>query len=830
MRSTRPSRLESVVEATAVNRPIRIAYLVPFGDAPSSHAILDAVFLECYSRWGGAYTLILPVMTHGFASDGYGEWLKNYDPDFVYSYVEIDTTLVEIIDRLCCPIALLKHEAQDRNGKAHDWRSFLPDLGRYVQPISSMTTIHSAFSRPTFTHDEYVQEPTIFTQYGSEPASRLLADNFGTAFDVFSGSRAVPGFFRTLSLVPPELPAHVLAGTERCTSVVDALHALCDRRATPIAHFAMMNSDGMRHAEHPGAARAFRLFIGSTTQDRLNFWNYRLLGDRKGDSLGALVLEPSVFGDSAFVKQLGLYLNKHNFLGQGGAQYRVELHSSSLPTSDLEGIAKVLSPETYNSVAVSDIASAPMLPSPSDFRERVHGIPADATRLKLTDNLTHVSASEPAHFACIPPRFKAFAAGDWVVELRIQRHNNLSVFANVVDEWRLPRRRKIVRAFTAQLAKPTLSGRLALVPSSDRFALRSQPTWVPHTYTIELPADDAFFRHLALDLAPHSQDDLRASIQASGYRRLEISDKGQNLRGVVSLFPSLGEAFEVLTNKFWRSVLEKANPDSIAPLSFSLNELRGLLPNDRPTLDRLDSELRLVQGRARKYLEASLSDTLEHLVHLGVFFQVVQWQCVYCGHANSLNLDNAGVRNECSICATEYLLPIDVVWYYKLNDFVYRTLKKQCGGPVLWALGSLQLSSSTGSFWYLPEVSCYEQWDNPSGQREVDILAMLDGLFYVCEVKRSASLFYKDPDGPKKFAAVVNRLRPDVALLAFERYCGDGDDVDQARVALANAVDQTRRFLGPWSRLDVMVAQDIRGFSEFPAHLGRHGRRVDEFG
>jgi len=42
---------------------------------------------------------------------------------------------------------------------------------------------------------------------------------------------------------------------------------------------------------------------------------------------------------------------------------------------------------------------------------------------------------------------------------------------------------------------------------------------------------------------------------------------------------------------------------------------------------------------------------------------------------NSRSFDNMKIKNECDICATEYLALIDIEWKYELNNFVYRSLK-----------------------------------------------------------------------------------------------------------------------------------------------------------
>lgn len=830
MRWGRPSSLGKTVEAKATNRPVKIAYLVPFEDAPNTHMNLDGVFFESYTRWGGVYTLVIPTKAQEFLDDGYEEWLKHYDPDFIYSYVDLDAGFVDKIDRLCCPIAFLNHKEWNRDHGEIDWRSFLPRWDHYIQPVSSISTVQSPASYPQFLHDGQPWEPTVFTQYGMAPADRFLADNFGTGFSRHNVTHAIPGFFKTLCLVPPDLPAHVVAGTERCFSTLESLRAISDRKATPIARLAMVNSAGMPRPESMGWAFAFRLFIGSTPLDRIHFWNSRHLGSSWGETPNALILEPAFFDDEQLVQQLGQYLNKNNFLGRGNGAYQAEIHSSSVAADVLNAFRDKLQPHTWNAVNVSRAFNALAIPSQKDLAERIHDKTTDTTTLKLTEDSSEITASEPAHFIYIPPQLRGVARGQWIVDLSIQRHNNFSRYSNVIDTWNLPRRRKIARAFTARLAKPTFGGRLALVPSTEGFPFMNQAIKDTSSYEIHLPSDETFFRHLALEFFQYPADDLRATIPRAGYRDLDVSDKGQNLRGVISLFGDLSTAFGILTNKFWRSVLADAKEDLTKPLTFNLDKLASLIPNDQATIQRLTQQLHFDNvGITKRYLRDSLIDTLEHLVRLNVFYQVAHWRCRHCGHLNSRSLDNMRIRNECDICATEYLAPIDIAWKYELNDFVYRSLQKHSGLPVLWTLGYLQDRLHTGAFWSLPEVDLYERDDDPQSKNEIDILCMLDGMFYAVEAKRSASIFLNKAGALDKFMKVIELLRPDIALLAFERYCAEEEDVQTTKARLAEAANAIRERIGPWAKLEVLVAQDVAGFNDFSADLGWFGPRVRKY-
>lgn len=831
MRFDRPSNLGQTIEVKATNRPVKIAYLVPFEDTLHTHMILDAVFFESYTRWAGAYTLVIPTKRQEFQAEGYAERLKHYDPDFVYTYVDLDPTFVDVIDGLCCPIAFLKHERRGQQDREIDWRLFVPSWDHYIQPVSSISTIQSPASYPQLPHEDRPREPFVFTQYGSEPVNRFLADNFGIAFNLSNVTHAIPGFFKTLCLVPPDLPANHVAGTERCFTILEALSAIGDRKVTPIARLAMVNSEGVARPESPNWTYAFRLFIGTTPLDRIHFWNCRHLGNSWSDASNALILEPQFFDEEQFVKQLGQYLNKNNFLGHGSGPYQAEIHSSSLQAEHLNAIRDKLQAHTWNAVHVSPTFNMPAIPSENELRERMHHkSTTDTTTLKLTEDFSEVTASEPAHFIYIPPQLMELARGQWMVELSIQRHNNLSRYSNVVDTWTLPRRRKIAAAFTERLAKPTFGGRLALVPSTDGFPFRSKAIREPRSYEIHLPSDDTFFRHLALEFFRYPGDDLRASIPRAGYVDLAISDKGQNLRGVISLFNHLSTAFGILTNKFWRTVLAAAKEDATKPLTFNRDKLESLVPNDEATIQRLTNEMRFDNiGVTKKYLRDSLTDTLEHLVRLNVFYQVAHWRCRYCGHQNSRSFDNMKIRNICDICATEYMAPIDVSWQYELNDFVYRSLQKHSGLPVLWTLGFLQERLHAGSFWYLPEVDLYEKDGDSESKNEIDILVMLNGVFYAVEAKLSVSIFLNKTGSIDKFIKMVTMLKPDVALLAFKKFCSEARDMDATKAALAEASNQISKRISSKTKLEILVAQDVPGFDDFPTDLGWHGRRVREY-
>jgi len=79
-------------------RPLRVAFLIEDGEHAS--LALDGVFADCYNRWGGRFSLIVPCL-NGRIAPSYWPWLEAYDPDIVYSYLPLSRAdVLEVHERL----------------------------------------------------------------------------------------------------------------------------------------------------------------------------------------------------------------------------------------------------------------------------------------------------------------------------------------------------------------------------------------------------------------------------------------------------------------------------------------------------------------------------------------------------------------------------------------------------------------------------------------------------------------------------------------------------------------------------------------------------------
>lgn len=822
MRLDAPKPLGKPIEVAAVSRPIKIAYLVPLDDDPRAGEILDAVFRESYTRWAGAHTLVVPTSEEGIAG-GYGPWLKCFDPDFVYTYVPLSEIYVKEIDALACPIAFILHDLDDLD-EGHGWRQYLPNWRQYFQSVSSITTLPCprAFrsrSRPAS------GLPAILTQSESQPLNRFIADNFGAAYSISRSSSPIDGLVDTLCLVEKDVPPYLNLGTKICKRAVDALNAVGEGRVIPIAALATLQSVGLERFANFPWIKAFRVVVGSTALDRVNFWNSRLLTS-DGETLNSLIVPTDLADDQETLAALGEYLNKNNFLGFGGGPHQVEIHSASLSSEEVEEFRSRLARSTHSSIRVSPSSSDPVFPTEKDLQRVLRWNPNDPESIRLTQDAAELVASVPNHFEYMPPPYRGLMAGQWMVDLSIERHVSHSKYSNVVDHWQLPRRSQVAAAFTGQLAKPSRSGKLSLLPTSENFPLELPESRRALKYGLYLPSDENFFRYLVLGKGAGYRDDLRSNHSKSPVAKMQISDKGENLRGVIAMFESLARAYEVLTNRYWRDVLEGAAAAAVRPLSYELDKLKSLIPNDRQTRERVRSEYRLSKFSLPKLLEAGLMDAMDDLLRINVLHQVAHWRCAFCGHTNTRQFDVMKLENACDICRTAYFAPVDLKWNYSINEFVHRSLVTHSGLAVLWALGYLQ-ERSLGVYWFLPETKLWiVGQDDPV---EIDALCMVGGEFYAAEVKRSAESFVGDRAEIEKFARVISALRPDVALLAFTRYSFEGGEAAQVKMQLGSIIEELKDLVGVQTRFEVIVAEELDEFRNFPSNFGTYGPRLSRY-
>ena len=798
--------LKRSIQVNEKTRPIKIAYIVPSEDNIEAHHILDAVFFESYTRWCGALTLIIPTLGDNFLNISYIDWLAHYDPDIICSYSELTEDVIKKISHACNPIALFRYQKKD---KVDGYRNYLVDWNREfsLQPLSSISTIIQLA-----THVAHDKKVVLATQMQVYEAQKFFSDNFGMAHKIGGHTRPVTGLYETLLFDPENKTS--LHATFKTNSSIELLTKISDNHITTMYELSVAYAENHPKGYWSDYSDTFKLFIGNTSLDRINFWNSRLLTPIR---FGAIIVSPESLHDNDFKQCLGHFLNKNNFSGTGSSAPIVEIRSFTLDGAELMKIQSSVQQVTNNYVKLPEKPTSFMLPKLTSRGHYSASYNSECHTFKLNETLNkNINATKPIHLLNIPGRYESLSDGQWVVDLKIERDNNLSRVVNSPDVWRVPVRPDITKIFTEQLSRINHSNLISIIP------IKNGTSWLSSKiemhYDLYIPTDEIFFSAIIHgNWQSLMQNDLRLIFKPNPYQKWKISDKGQYLRGVISMLNHLDIAYECLTGKFWRDVLRRnqlVNKEShlisekIPVNIFTRNNLYSELERDKTIKEKLVNEYRFKnEKQAKNYLRANFDDSLEFLVHQNVFSRIYQWRCFFCGHSNVVSVDDLKNFNHCQICRKQHNLPISFEWKYKLNEFVWNALCKSNNGlSVLWTIGFLH-EMFRSDFFYLPEVQLFNEGSAKAPTIEIDLICVIDGKLYVGEVKKTASQYLTKQEDINKFIEVIERIRPDVALLSFENWGENEQDIHAAKHFIS-AVKEKIENLNPSIQVQILIAAD----------------------
>jgi len=315
------------------------------------------------------------------------------------------------------------------------------------------------------------------------------------------------------------------------------------------------------------------------------------------------------------------------------------------------------------------------------------------------------------------------------------------------------------------------------------------------------------------------------------------------LRGILSMFHDLSTATGILTKKVWREIIRGQTRDRGPGDS---GELKRVTQDKFYSYDKLFSSLlkdkdlkRQVQNvigvdtlkKATEYIRCAFKDTLTYLVEREVFFRIHRWKCSYCGHWNSRTLENIRELNNCDICKWEYMVPLELTFEYKVNSFVYEALKNQNELSVICAIHYLKNVLFSKSFYFSPEVNLFFSTAKENNEKcEIDLLCILEGLFYAIEVKRYAQSFVECGDQKEGFIKKMELLQPDVGILFFEEYCKEEELIDEVKVQIEKVLNDIRSRIGDKKNIKVVVfSQEDKFFNKNSVDVGIIGTELNNF-
>lgn len=798
-------------------RPIRVAFLAANSD--HAHLVLDAIFADSFGRWGGRYSLICPCES-GFPRASYISWLRSYDPDILYSYIDISDENLRRLRELLGPAYFLRHREDTPADPTQ--RDF-----RVAQPIGSLgslsVTLQYARAFPAS-----APQPMWIVDYlgGRGDPDRFIDDNFGTHWRSYYRwpiHESMADVTKSLTVVSQADLSRPNTGRRyQGETVEDAaalLHYMAQHRNS--YGLAQLSADSAPHIElREGFEDAFTLVVGDSFVDRLHFWNSRSrVPNFLGRDFTTMIVSPARLDNAGFFTALVQFLKARNGVPRQGPPW-VQLVSASQSTEQLTALRDrfrqadkwngyhVSQPITIDSVVPTDKAlkHAQHLVAGSWFERR-----PEWKDFPTTGSATRPPVVVPKHISHMPDRSVA-TAGAWALDVDIERQNNLSRYSNVRHHWRFPRRLRFVQAFrqSYQSAGPSHEDRHTRASHEGYLVLFTESG--EELPTISLPDDETAFRWALQrgDTWPPFQRFDSYPAPTGPFAWARPSDKGRYLTGTLRLFGNLQSAASVLLHSYWRAVFEELGG---AIGETRKNQISNALKKKtrhvttQPsewTEDIWDRMTALVASEARQvripqqslsfadlrkrhepYIEMeklvlaehdaenpeewierasrSVTRSVQELCALKVLFQGYEWRCDTCFNTNWNEIGALTPQLTCVVCGTKKPAPVEKPWNFRLNGFVQDAMREHGLLALVWCLNKLEERARTTFFYLGP----HDLWKNfPDDERskrdnEFDLLCVVDGRVHLCEVKSSA----RDIE-LESLVEVARRIRPDVVTLA----------------------------------------------------------------
>jgi hypothetical protein len=829
---------------------VRIAYLVPTA-APDD--LLDRIFEESLSRWGGRRTPIIPTDGNEINTD-YWRLLDLWDADIIYSYSDLSPVLAYRLYYSFAPSKILMHSAV----QSHD--NYTPSFQSNCQFLSALSFL-PLFQRGAESSGLVAE---LIDSEAWDKDERDLADSVGFPFKCCLGIGL--GNFKKSRCLRYRKDATArqfnVEGARYLNNVDEWLDEISKQsNALMLAAFADMRAPYLRNWSQHGQTWDDHLtvVIGDSTDDRLLMWNgqHRYSQSHAGNEIPIIRVSQKrlSLGVPEWLKNWIMVKNSRH-IEQNFAK-RTNLISCSVSKEDLNSFAKELS--SNHTLITTEYLETPNIFSPdnrNDERETWLYPGARTTSTRFLANELELPASVPWHLE--GTETSRLMMGVWAVDLQIDRQEDHSPFDNKQHVWNFPRRLRLETAVAFEnYASDESQRNMHLAPPPPRPSREGHLTiWDGTNWSrpiLKLPRDNYAFRQ-SLQKIPYGSPQYSVSkvtfglepelestpkIISSNYRysNITLSDKARDLLGVFQLFGSLNEALAFLTDPFWLAVIERLSPEEPHEKRTYIKEIAKMItgltsePEGETTGEQIAERALQFAGQLlssqkllsvdfdwllnlaieqlkmakdqRSELKEMLKGSVEYLRNREFLWQGFHWKCLSCEHHNWIGLDRLTTFSACEICRRSQASPVAGSLHLRLNPFVQHAFASSSSqGPVFWCLKKLaemtRLRSGvqTQSFSFAPAFDLYDG-DSERPSTDLDITANINGKFVLVEVKKS----FAGVNQALVEQLVQNgeRLRPDFLMLAIPQCDPPNLKVSQLFSELASrlkALDVEFIFLG----------------------------------
>ncbi len=760
------------------NRPFRIAFLV---NPAVDQAWADRIFKYNREKWGGRFNPI--IFTDGNTFEDYWfKFLRDYDPDIIYSTVNLSADLLKKIQTFCSPLRVESIRQDDQYIHLDDDPVSVLPTGKNVARVSR-AILDDKSSLVIFEPDQSTPE-----------AVRLFLDrNFG------------------LLETGQWMPYHLKKSLETCqtkiykitdlNSLNEALLDLGDfhnRVVFPSQICSLPNS--FKDVEYNYSNERFAVIVGDSFSELAYLWNRTLaIGRWMRTGITQLWVSSELANSQEIKPGLAKFINR--CAGQTGNnnQHGVHFVTFSLADGEIETLANTFNGTIWHPKTSAKLSQVPA----SNFGQKY---PFFFLRRGLELHRAH---SNEEHLLLAEPDIEEGVMGGqyWFVDLFIQFRPER--FTNIIGKdywWQLPKRNSIIYDLKI-FNKPARINEHGAFSAMMRRQSGMDIGPEEEPLVIKLPDDRSIFHALICgESFDCYQNDGRTRFLSRPFYTMQRSDKGMYLSGVLGLFPDLLNAHHFFEERYWRKMFETmANQSDVKDLKKKteiINKLKKSIDAGRDFKESEDdlswlAEKVLVFSKSfskqevdvdfKGFVEAAKKETDEYnqnpsgaqisfdekefkqevseLVELGVLLLGIRPKCPRCGYRIWYHLDEVKQGVICKGCGYQFTLQAEERWYYRLNSLIRAAVSLHGTIPLLLALGQLMFDARS-SFIFFPSLDLFTKQEKDNGQAEeynhwgeIDLACIKDGDFVIGEIKQSVGLF--DANDFEKMANLAKLIRPD---------------------------------------------------------------------
>lgn len=796
-----------------VSRPKRVVFLV---DAKNvSNSDINEIIKYSLNCWGGRYFAIIPCTEHEIEQNWW--WmLKQMDPDYVYSFVPLDDSLVSKINRLILPLRTIVVPSDVRSKND----GVIRVTGHEIRALNT-------YDIPQYlgVRREYGIEPKFYIIEGdrlAEKNSAFVLRNFGVLDKSTTSRIKLHGISHQTIYEPITRPIEYFEKfykpdyLERSYYPIDLCSVLSYRPGW---------------TQSPRKAGGFQLVIGDSPWDAIYAWNFGLQ-HHLDCGREWLWLPASTLEDIALLESIGKWL-RLAFRGHNGQRYG-SVVSSSISAHDLNMLAEQIGVAANIDFKVLELAAGefPFTDYVEDSNHRYSYLyPAEYGTMWSSDRIPALEGMATIDVA--RPSFQTTEdeSVGWMVDAYIQYRPERYWHFNegrVTPNWILPKRKGISELF---LKGPFHRAHRIVSYGFPSTEVRGSS----RRLTVEIPSDKSVIFACCFGHAPGEKSP-KLSEKTKRFVEFETSDKGKYVSGVLQLFGTLFHAGQFFNDPFWRAaayklagrtesdwteqekiqraenLLNHALREVKEPLVHGSLEMKkvveriadGLSFKDKDettfTLDQFKgyfSELRRAfQSKEnsenskgdywenRRKFDRTMQNELSSFLRKKLILQGVTLRCPLCYTTRWHSLAQLNAQIQCEGCQSFFPFPVNPDWSFRLNGLIGNALRQHGIPSVIQALQHFESKNALdGMLLYLP---CQDLYEPPETDREgqdhsfvskngvsyensgrvftdLDLMMLKHGKFIIGEVKSNPKGF-KTSDF-EKLKTVALEILPDEVLI-----------------------------------------------------------------